>query len=97
MMNAMTVVLMAQMPRAWHDTGLFMGMHWGWWSFWILLLAVLGWGLWRVLADRTATRREEQRKEEAEEELRRRFARGELDEEEYARKLRTLRETSLGA
>lgn len=82
---------MAQMP--WHDGGLFMGMHWLWWSVWILTFVFLIWGLIRLFGDRSATHDRVQREEAAEEALRRRFADGEIDEEEYARRLRVLRET----
>ncbi len=82
-----------QMSPSWHDGGLFMGMHWGWWTFWILTLAVLAWGLVRVASDRSSTRREERRRGDAEEDLRARYARGELDEDEYRRMLEVLRET----
>ena len=36
------IVATAQMPRSWHDGGMFGGMHWAWWSFWILTLLVRG-------------------------------------------------------
>lgn len=82
-----------QMPRSWHDGGMFIGMHWLWWGFWILTLVVLVWAFWRAFADRSATHRQAEREEAAEEELRRRYARGEIDEEEFERRLRVLRET----
>lgn len=85
-----------QMPRAWHDGGMFMGMHWLWWAVWILTLLVLVWGFWRLFADRSEVHRRVRREEAAEEELRRRFARGEIDEEEYMEKLAVLRETHFG-
>lgn len=84
------------MPDSWHHSGMFIGMHWIWWSFWILTLLLLGWGFWRMAADRTETRRRVRQEESAEEELRRRFARGEVDEDEFADRLRVLRETHLG-
>lgn len=85
-----------QMPRSWHDGGMFIGMHWAWWSFWILTALVLGWALWRAGADRSGTRRQVRGEEEAEEELRRRYARGEIDDDEFARRLKVLRETHRG-
>lgn len=87
------MLLALQMPRSWHDGGMLIGMHWAWWTFWIITLLVLGWGFWRAFADRSKTHRQVQREEAAEEELRRRFARGEIDEDEYADRLRVLRET----
>lgn len=92
MMTSLPTIVL-QMPRTWHDGGMFIGMHWAWWSFWILTLLVLVWGLWRVRADRSATHRQVRREEAAEEELRRRFARGEIDEDEFAERLRVLHET----
>jgi uncharacterized membrane protein len=47
-----------------------------------------------VYADRSSTYRQARREEAAEEELRRRFARGEIDDDEFAERLRVLRETS---
>jgi putative membrane protein len=86
-----------QMPgMSWHDGGLFMGMHWIWWGFWLVLFAVLGLAFWRLLSDRAETRRSVATEEQAEEALRRRFAKGEIDEDEYARKLKVLRESMLG-
>ena len=82
-----------QMPRSWHDGGMFVGMHWAWWSVWIITLLVLAWAFWRLFADRSEVHRQVQREEAAEEELRRRFARGEIDEDEFAERLRVLRET----
>lgn len=84
-----------QMSRSWHDGGMFMGMHWAWWSFWIFTLLVLGWALWRAFADRSETHRRVQREEAAEEALRRRFAAGEIDEQEFAERLKVLRETQV--
>lgn len=86
-----------QMPhRSWHDGGLFMGLHWLWWAFWIALLIALGAAMWRLFADRSDTSRRVADQERAEEALRRRFADGEIDEEEYARRLEVLRESMLG-
>jgi len=86
-----------QMPNmSWHEGGLFMGMHWLWWGFWALLLAVLLVAFWRLLADRSTVRRRVMEEERAEEVLRERFARGEITEDEYAQKMKVLRETFLG-
>ncbi len=84
------------MPMPWHNGGLFMGMHWLWWLFWLVTLAVLIGAFWRLFADRSSYHRTVEEEEAAEEVLRARFARGEIDEEEYARRLRVLRETTLG-
>lgn len=87
----MLTLLTAQMPRSWHDGGMFIGMHWAWWSFWILTALVVGWGLWKAAADGSAPPPPAPRQEGAEEELRRRYARGEIDDEEFARRLEVLR------
>jgi uncharacterized membrane protein len=71
-------------------------MHWLWWGFWIVLFAVLGWAFWRLVADRSHTRRSAAQEEQAEDALRRRFAKGEIEEEEYARRMKVLRESMLG-
>jgi len=89
--------LAVQMPgMSWHDGGLFMGMHWLWWGFWLVLFAVLGMAFWRLAADRAQTRRSVAVEEVAEGALRRRFAKGEIEEEEYSRRLKVLRESMLG-
>lgn len=82
-----------QMPRSWHDGGMFIGMHWAWWGFWILTAFVLGWALRRAVAARPDTDRQVPREEDAEAELRARYARGEIDDDEFARRLEVLRET----
>lgn len=91
----MNITMMSQMQR-WHDGGLFMGMHWLWWSIWILAILLLGWALLRLVADQRGTHRRVEREAGAEEQLRQRFARGEIDEEEYERRLRVLHETRPG-
>lgn len=73
-----------------------MGMHWLWWGFWIVVLGVLLAAFWRLFSDRAETRRAVEEEEHAEEVLRRRYARGEIDQEEYERRLQVLRETFLG-
>jgi putative membrane protein len=74
-------------------------MHWGWESgdwwwpmgigmlFWIVLVAVAVWFIVRAV---NAPRREGSG-EDAEELLRRRYAAGEIDAEEYERRLEVLR------
>lgn len=83
--------LVQDMAQGWHHEGLYMGMHWGWWIFWILLLVVLGWAFVRYASEERERRRATEHQESAEEILRRRFGRGELDEEEFAERMRTLR------
>ena len=94
-MNAFPA-LAAQMHMTGHDEGLFMGMYWIWWTFWLAMLAVLLLAFWRLLTDRSQTRRTLFEEERAEEVLRHRYATGEIDENEYARRLKVLRETMLG-
>jgi len=99
-MNAMvwtsaTGVYALQMPYTWHRGGMFMGMHWIWWSLWVLTIGVLLWAFWRLFRERAETRNRIQRQEAAEEALRRRFATGEIDEEEFARRMRVLREAAV--
>lgn len=88
-------MLVAQV-RTWHDGGMFVGMHWFWWLFWVFTLAVIGWAFVRLGVDRSESHREVLRHEAAEETLRRRFAAGEIDEEEFARRVKVLRDSALG-
>jgi uncharacterized membrane protein len=73
---------------------MFMGMHWVWWSIWLLTIAFLLWGFWRIFSDRSETHRRAESQETAEEALRKRFANGEIEEEEYALRLRILLHTT---
>ena len=82
--------------QTWHDGGMFVGMHWLWWLFWMGTLVVIGWAFVRLGADRSESRRSVLRKEAAEETLKRRFAAGEIDEEEYTRRMKVLREAPPG-
>lgn len=89
--------LEVQMPNmSWHEGGLFMGMHWVWWAFWLVLILAILWAFWRLLSDRSSMRRAAANEERAEEALRRRFAEGEITEDEYVQKLKVLRESMLG-
>ncbi len=85
----------AQM-QSWHDGGMFVGMHWLWWLFWVFTLLVIGWSFVRLGTERSDERKELHLEEAAEEALRRRFADGEIDEEEYRRRMSVLRETGQG-
>ena len=85
-----------EMSTAWHDGGLFMGMHWLWWAVWVALIGALLAAFWRVKADRSATNRAIAEEEQAERVLRARFAGGEIDEDEFASKLKVLRESLPG-
>ena len=87
------MAMTAQMPR-WQDGGHVMGWHWGWWAFWIVLILLLAWGVARGLGRGGASGGGSGGDVSAEETLRRRFAAGEIDEEEYTRRLEALREDS---
>lgn len=85
--------LFIQQSEPWHRQGLYMGMHWAWWFFWIALVLVLGWVFWRLVAERREARFNARRMIQAEETLRQRFARGEIDEAELLDAMRTLHAT----
>ncbi len=74
----------------WHRQGLYMGMHWGWWLFWIVALGCFLWAFWRLREDRRETHRDATRRLDAEEELRTRYARGEIREEEFLQRMQVL-------
>lgn len=82
-----------QVGGGWHHEGLYVGMHWGWWIFWIAVLAVLGWAFWRYVREERERRTVTESRSAAEEILRERFGRGELTEEEFLDRMRTLRES----
>lgn len=92
-----SVSILSQAPEAWHREGLYLGMHWVWWVFWIAMLLILAWAFWRLYADRAEARREARDARRAEEALRERFARGEIDEAEFARRLSVLQRSRLGS
>ncbi len=91
-----TSVQVAMEAMSWHDGGFLMGMHWIWWAFWIVVFLALLAAFWRLFSDRSETRDRVGHEEAAEALLRRRFATGAIDEQEYARRLKVLRETTLG-
>ena len=76
---------------SWHHGGLFMGMHWAWWIFWIAAAAVIVWAFWRLRAEPVDAHRMAERSLAAEEVLRARFARGEIDEGELVEKMAALK------
>lgn len=82
-----------QMSPEWHHQGLFMGLHWLWWLFWLLVAFVVGWAFWQLVRDERGLDREESRREDAEEVLRRRFSEGELEEDGFLQGSRVLRES----
>lgn len=73
-----------------HYGGHWFGMHWGWWLFWLVLIGILVWAVARSgRPDRGGLASPPG---DAEDELRRRYARGEISEEEYRSRLKVLRE-----
>ena len=89
-------VMAALQTTSWHDGGLFMGMHWLWWLVWVGTVGVLGWAFVRLYSDRREVRRLVGEEEAAEQVLRKRFAQGDIDEDQYMQKVKVLRETMLG-
>lgn len=87
----MTIHLLAQQGDAWHRQGLYMGMHWAWWFFWIGAAAVVLWTFWRLAAERKEGRLRTRDILDAEEVLRNRFAHGEIDESDFAEAMQALR------
>lgn len=87
-MHGMAVAL--QVPEAWHRQGLFMGMHWIWWLFWVITLVIIGWAFLRLYLDRRQAQRRELERRRAEEVLRQQFARGEIHEGELLERLMAL-------
>jgi len=75
------------MPESWHHQGLFMGMHWAWWLFWIATVAIVLWAFARLATDRRATHREAERVRVLEDALRERHDRGEIDDQQLAHEL----------
>lgn len=92
-----TLFLVIQQSEPWHRQGLYMGMHWAWWLFWLAAAAVVVWAFWRLAADRREAHDRVRQIVAAEETLRDRFARGEISEAELAEGLRALRATRSAA
>lgn len=69
------------------------GMHWLWWIFWIALAGLLVWALVSAVGgDDSNAPPPQPDRESPEETLRRRYADGEIDEEEFRERLRVLRD-----
>lgn len=83
-------MFMMLLQGSWHHGGLFMGMHWAWWLFWLAAAVAIAWAFWRVRAERVDAHRAAERSLAAEELLRQRFARGEIDEGELVEKMAAL-------
>lgn len=74
----------------WHSGGMFMGVHWAWWAFVLFGVAVVLWAFARVIADRAATKKDAARQRQAEADLRARYDRGEITEEQLTTQLAAL-------
>ncbi len=86
--------IMQDMP--WHRQGLFMGMHWGWWLFWVVALAGIVWAFWRLREDSREARRYARERLDAEDELRARYARGEIGEDQFLQRMQVLQDSRAG-
>jgi uncharacterized membrane protein len=76
---------------SWHRDGMFMGgVHWAWWLFIIVGVAVVLWAFARVLSDRAATKKDAARMRQAEADLHARFERAEISEEQLTSQLAAL-------
>jgi putative membrane protein len=87
-MNTLIPSVLAVQFWQWHEGG-HMSMYWGWWVVWAILLIVLAW-----IAFVPGARRGDKSSSEdvsPEEILKRRFARGEIGEEEFERRMKKLR------
>lgn len=62
-----------------------------WVIVWVAIIALIVWGVVQLAQGQQGGGQPEQRSDTAEETLRQRFARGEIDREEYERSLATLR------
>jgi uncharacterized membrane protein len=82
-----------QAATSWHHQGLYMGMHWLWWIFWIAVALIVLWVFLRLGTDERSRRTEQGRREAAEDVLRRRFSEGEIDEDEFLHRMRLIRES----
>lgn len=69
----------------WHDMG-HMGGMWFWWILALVLIVLAAW-----IISRVTSRQGESAGESAEERLKRRYAEGEIDENEYETRLKDLR------
>lgn len=71
-----------------------MSMHWGWWVIWVGFFFVLAWFAFISAGLRTGgSSRGPTPRESVEEALRRRFAEGEIDEDEFDRRMKLIKES----
>lgn len=69
-----------------------MGWHWGWGLLWLVVAVLVVWGVARAIAS-GGERPGGPAGEGAEEALRRRYAKGEINREEFEERLKVLRST----
>lgn len=78
----------------WYGDGHMMGMHWGWWIFWLLVIVFLVWLVARTTGGAsTGSASPPPAPRSPEEILRERFAKGELSEDEFRKRLRALKDS----
>lgn len=87
MMNGWTY-----MTQVGHN-GMVVGMGWAWWLFWVAAVIFVVWAVARMTGGRGKPQRDPTPEQAAEATLRRRFAKGEIDEEEFTRRMEVLRDT----
>lgn len=76
----------------WHHDGYMMGWHWGWWLLWLVVAALVVWGLARAAGSGGGPAGGPS-PENPEDALRGRYARGEISQEEFEERLRVLRDS----
>lgn len=85
----------------WYGDGHMVGMHWGWWIFWLVVVGFLIWLVARTTGPGpsgggTPPPPPPPPRQSPEEVLRERFAKGEISEEEFRNRLRVIRESGEG-
>ena len=80
----------------WYGDGHMVGMHWGWWIFWLVVVGFLVWLVARTTgsaANGGGSTPPLSPRQSPEEILRERFAKGEITEEEFRERLRAIRDS----
>lgn len=80
----------------WYGDGHMVGMHWGWWIFWIIVVGFLIWLVTRTTgagSPGAGTPPPTPPRKSPEEILRERFAGGEISEEEFRKRLQVIQES----
>lgn len=76
----------------WHHDGM-MGMHWGWWLLWLVILVGAAWAITAAFRSQGGEGPGGSAGRSPDDLLRERYARGEISEEELQEGLRTIRES----